>query len=180
LKVAVLVIDMINDFVTGKLRLERAKNIVPAIQKLLDFSRSKGIPVIYINDSHLKDDPEFKLWGPHAIAGSEGAQVVPMLKPMEGDHIITKSRYSAFFGTKLDQLLRDLAISRLLLIGVSTDICIQNTAADAFYRGYEIIVAQDCVEAFSEEAHKRALGYMQKVYGVKVVTSDEFIKTFEA
>lgn len=177
MKVAVLVIDMINDFVTGKLKLERGRKIIPTTRKLLDFARSKGIPVVYANDSHLSDDPELKLWGPHAIAGTKGAQVVPELKPKKGDYILGKRSYSAFFGTKLDELLRGIGVTKLLLVGVSTDICIQNTAADAFFRGYEVIVPSDCVEAFSEEEHERALKYIEKVYGAKMTTSDEFMRS---
>ncbi|MDI6820154.1 MAG: isochorismatase family cysteine hydrolase [Candidatus Hodarchaeaceae archaeon] len=174
--VAVLVIDMINDFVSGMLKSSRAKGVVPNIQKLLEFARSRKIPVVYTCDSHQSTDAEFELWGPHAIAGSRGAEVVSELKPKKGDHIVKKGKYSAFFGTDLDQLLRDLDVTRLVLVGVSTDVCVQNTAADAFYRGYEIVVPRDCVDAFTEEGHRRALEYMGKVYGAKVTTSDELIK----
>jgi nicotinamidase-related amidase len=175
---AVLVVDMINDFVTGKLRLERAEKIIPTIRRLLDFARSKGIPIIYINDSHPTDDREFKLWGPHAIAGTEGAQIIPELKPKGGDRILKKSSYSAFFDTELNDLLQRLKATKLLLTGVSTDVCIQNTAADAFFRGYEIIVLSNCVGAFNEEVHRRALEYIERVYGGRVITSDEFMKSW--
>lgn len=177
MKVAVLVIDMINDFVSGMLKSRRAEKVVPNIQRLLEFARSRKIPVIYACDSHSGADAEFELWGPHAIAGSRGAEVVSELKPRKGDHVVKKSRYSAFFGTDLDRLLQGLDIARLVLVGISTDICVQNTAADAFYRGYEIMVPRDCVDAFTEEGHKRSLEYMEKVYGAKVTTSDELIKT---
>lgn len=176
LRVAVLVVDMINDFVSGMLKSRRAREVVPNIQKLLEFARSRKIPVIYACDSHPDADAEFGLWGPHAIAGSSGAEVISELKPKEGDRIVKKGKYSAFFDTDLDQLLRDLDVTRLVLVGVSTDVCVQNTAADAFYREYEIVVPRDCVDAFTEEGHKRALEYMEKVYGAKVTTSDELIK----
>jgi nicotinamidase-related amidase len=168
---------MVNDFFTGKLRLERAKKIIPTIRKLLSFARSKGIPIVYVNDSHSRNDPEIKLWGPHAIKGTRGAQVVAQLKPEKGDHVLSKRSYSAFFNTGLDGLLRDLEIGKLLLVGVSTDICIQNTAADAFYRGYDVIIPSDCVEAFDEESHRRALDYIAKVYGAKIITSNEFMRS---
>jgi len=180
LKVAVLVIDMINDFVSGMLKSRRAREVVPNIQKLLESARSRKIPVIYACDSHSDADVEFELWGPHAIAGSKGAEVVPELKPKKSDHIVKKGRYSAFFGTDLDQLLRGLDVAKLVLVGISTDVCVQNTAADAFYRGYEIVVPRDCVDAFTEERHRRALEYVGKVYGAKVTTSDELIKALGA
>lgn len=178
--IGILVVDMINDFVTGKLGIKRAKGIIPNIRRLLEFARLRGIPVVYACDCHLRDDAELKLWGLHAMAGTEGAEAVPELSPREGDLLVKKNRYSPFFGTDLDRLLQDLKVTKLVLVGVSTDICIQNTAADAFYRGYEIVVPKDCVEAFTEEGHKRAIEYMEKVYGAQITTSDELIKTLEA
>ena len=78
---AILVVDMLNDFVTGALACERGKGIVPATAALLDAAREAGVPVIFCNDAHLPGiDREFELWGEHAIAGSEGAQVIPELK----------------------------------------------------------------------------------------------------
>ncbi|MEM2908387.1 MAG: isochorismatase family cysteine hydrolase [Candidatus Hadarchaeales archaeon] len=175
--IAIIVVDMINDFVTGELGISRAKDIIPNIKKLLDFARAKGVPIIYACDSHSRDDAEVKLWGPHAIAGSKGAEIVEELKPREGDVLVKKSKYSPFFGTDLDRLLRDLGVTELVLVGVSTDICILHTAADAFYRGYGIFVPSDCVEAFTREDHERALEYMRRVYGAKIVSSDELIRS---
>jgi nicotinamidase-related amidase len=177
LKIGIIVVDMINDFVTGELAISRAKDIIPNIRRLLDLARAKGIPILYACDSHSRDDPEVRLWGPHAIAGSRGAEVVEELEPREGDLLVKKTRYSPFFGTDLDRLIRELGITELVLVGVSTDICILHTAADAFYRGYGIIVPSDCVGAFTREDHERALEYMKRVYGARVVGSDELIKS---
>ena len=80
-KPAILVVDMLNDFVTGALTCERAKAIVPATAKLLDAARAAGVPVIFCNDAHIKGiDRELALWGDHAIAGTKGAEVIPELK----------------------------------------------------------------------------------------------------
>ncbi len=180
MKTAVLVIDMINDFVTGKLGSERAQRIVPAVKKLIEFARSKGIPVIYVCDSHISGiDIEFSLWGSHAVAGTEGAEIVPELEPKDGDYVLKKRRYSAFFGTDLDILLRELGVDRLVLSGLVTDICIQHTAADAFFRGYKIVVIKDCVNAVSEEANRAALEYMKKVYDAKIEGLGKFLESPE-
>ena len=75
MKQAVLVVDMLNDFVTGALKCDRGLAIVPQTAKLLDGARKAGVPVIFCNDAHLKDiDHELKLWGDHAIAGTKGAE----------------------------------------------------------------------------------------------------------
>ena len=77
---AILVVDMLNDFVTGALGCDRGKAIVPATAELLDAAREAGIPVIFCNDAHIPGiDRELKIWGDHAIAGTEGAQVIPEL-----------------------------------------------------------------------------------------------------
>ena len=77
-KYAVLVVDMLNDFVTGALKCDRGLAIVPKTAELLDGMRKKGVPIIFCNDAHLKDvDHELKLGGDHAIAGTEGAESFP-------------------------------------------------------------------------------------------------------
>ena len=104
---AILVNDMLNDFVDGKLGCERVGQLVPKIKSFIENARRKNVPLFYCNDEHLLHDTyEFKLWGPHAIKGSEGAKVVDQLKPAVVDYVITKRTYSSFKGTDLDRLLR--------------------------------------------------------------------------
>ncbi|RLF23598.1 MAG: cysteine hydrolase [Thermoprotei archaeon] len=175
-RVAVLVIDMLKDFVTGALKCERAKDIIPNISKILEAARAHKIPVIYTNDSHLPDiDAEFRLWGPHAIKGTDGAEVVDELKPKSGDYIVEKRRYSAFFQTDLDILLRELKVDTLILTGIHSTVCVLHTAADAFFRGYRVIVVEDATTTFTVEEHKRALDYMKNIYGAEIMKTDEII-----
>ena len=108
-KPAILVVDMLNDFVTGALTCDRAKAIVPATAQLLDAARAAGVPVIFCNDAHRPGiDRELALWGDHAIAGTEGAEVIPELKLSDKDYVVPKRRYSGFFQTDLDILLKEL------------------------------------------------------------------------
>lgn len=176
MKKAVVVVDMINDFVTSTLKCERAERIIPKIQRLLDFARKKKIPVIYVNDCHLPGiDDEFKLWGVHALTGTKGAEVIDEIKPRKGDYTLQKRRYSAFFGTSLDLLLRELKVDTLVLVGLLTNVCIQNTAADAFFMGYRIIVPEDCVEATTEEAQRSGIEYMKTIYGCEITKVQKLI-----
>ncbi len=180
MKLAILVIDMLKDFIEGPLSSPRFKKVIPCISKLINWAREKGIPVIYVNDSHIPEvDRELKLWGPHAIRGSPGAEVISELKPSEKDFVVLKRRYSGFYATELDTLLRELSVDTLVLTGISTDVCVLHTAADAFFRNYELIVVEDCVEAFTEEGHRWALEYMKKIYGAKIMKSEELIKEFQ-
>lgn len=176
-KTAVVVIDMINDFVTGVFKNKRAEKIIPNVKQLLNFARENKIPVIYVNDAHLPNvDGEFDIWPQHAVAGTWGAKIVDELKPQKDDFALRKRRYSAFYGTSLDQLLRELRVDTLILTGVVTDICIQHTAADAFFRGYKIIVPKDCVEAINEQTQKAALDYLKRVYGSEIARADKIMK----
>jgi nicotinamidase-related amidase len=102
--------------------------------------------------------------------------VVDELKPEKGDYVLQKRRYSAFHGTGLDQLLRELEVDTLILTGVVTDICIQHTAADAFFRGYKLIVPEDCVEAVNEETQKAALNYLRRVYGCEITSVEKIMR----
>jgi nicotinamidase-related amidase len=175
---AVLVIDMLNDFVTGKLKCDRANRIIPNLKKLIETARAKKIPVIYCNDSHFLTDSELRLWGPHAIRGTEGAQVIPELKPEKSDYIIEKRTYSGFFETGLDLLLRNLGVDTVIITGLHTNICDRHTAADAFFRGYKIIVAKDAVEAFTDKDQEEGLEYLKTNYKAEIKTVDEIIEGF--
>jgi nicotinamidase-related amidase len=170
---AILVIDMLNDFVYGKLKCERAMRIIPNIKRLVHDARQKGIPVFYCSDEHLPlDTYELKLWGPHAIKGTEGAKIIDELRPSHKDYVIPKRTYSAFVGTDLDNLLKEAYNGRgadtLIITGLLTNICDMHAAYDAFVRGFDLIVAEDGVDAFTEEEHRSGLEYMNRMYGAKI------------
>lgn len=180
-RIAVIIIDMLNDFVTGDLKCERAKYIIPNLKKLVEAARKHGIPVIYSNDAHYPEDFEVvEKWGKHAIKGTRGAEVIPELKPTEKDYIVEKRTYSGFFETGLDPLLRSLyngeGVKTVVLGGLHTHICVRHTAADAFFRGYKIVIAKDGVEAFTQEEHEQGLKYLEYVYNAKLMSVDEIIK----
>jgi nicotinamidase-related amidase len=180
---AILVVDMLNDFVHGKLKCERANRIIPNIKLLLDSARKKDIPIFYCSDEHLMIDTyEMKLWGPHAMKGTEGAKVIEELKPHESDYIIPKRTYSAFDGTGLDKALKGVyngnGANTVIIAGMHTHICDRHTAYDAFVRDLDIIVPEDGVEAFTENDHISGLDYLKKVYGAKIRKVSEIISSF--
>jgi len=178
-KKAILVIDMLNDFVTGSLRCDRANPIIPKVSNLLEVARKKDVPIIYSNDAHLHVDSELKKWGSHAIKGSEGAQVIPELKPGEKDFQLDKRAYSGFFETGLDPLLRELSVDTVILTGLHTNICVRHTVADAFFRRYKIIIARDGVEAFTAKDHEEGLEYMKNIYNAEIRNTEEIIKNIQ-
>ncbi len=81
----VIVLDMVNDFVTGEIAAERAQRIIPTLREdLLPAARENDVRVIYANDAHRPEDTELDVWGEHAMRGTEGAEVIPELTPEEG------------------------------------------------------------------------------------------------
>lgn len=176
---AVLVVDMLNDFITGKLKCDRGAAIVPQTAKLLDAARKNGVKVIFCNDAHIKGaDHELKLWGEHAIAGTHGAQVIPQLGLCSDDYVVPKRRYSGFFHTDLDLLLKELDIDTVIMTGLHTHMCVRHTAADAYCLGYGIIAAKDATDAFTQEDRDIGLKYLKDVYGAEIYTVDELTAMF--
>jgi len=176
---AVLVIDMIEDFVSGKLGFQKAREIVANIENLLKSARVKKIPVIYVCDAHRPGDPELKVWGEHAMDGQQGSQVVRELAPADGEAVLKKHTYSAFFETGLHGVLENLGVDEVVLTGVVTNICIQHSAADAFFRGYGVVVPRDCTAAVEEKLHLGALETMRQLYGARITSSRELMEEWE-
>jgi nicotinamidase-related amidase len=174
---AILVVDMLNDFVTGALKCDRGLAIVPATASLLDQARKKSVPVIFCNDAHIPEiDHELKLWGNHAIKGTYGAEVIPELKLSLKDYVVPKRRYSGFFHTDLDLLLKELKVDTVIMTGLHTHMCVRHTSADAYQLGYKVVVASDATDAFTEEDYRNGLRYLKEVYGAEILTVDELTK----
>lgn len=177
---AVLVVDMLEDFIYGVLKCERMVPKIPNVAAVLEAARANGVPVVYCNDSHKASDFELNRWEAHAMRGTKGSQVIPELAPKKSDLIVQKSTYSSFQGTELDDVLRSLYGGRgantLVIAGVTTDCCVRHTAADAFFRRYEVEVVEDGVEAFSEAQHQVGLQYIRYWYLCGVSSSKQLIR----
>jgi nicotinamidase-related amidase len=146
---ALVVVDMQNDFVTegGTLVVPDAAGTVPAIATLLDAARSAGARVVYTQDTHGPDDPEFAIWPEHAREGSWGWEIVDGLTPGAGETVLRKPRYDAFYGTPLDHLLRVWGVRTLVVCGTVANICVHYTAASAALRWYDVVIPRDAVSA---------------------------------
>lgn len=178
-KPAILVVDMLNDFVTGALGCDRGRAIVPATAQLLDAAREAGVPVVFCNDAHQPGiDRELIIWGDHAIAGTKGAEVIPELTPTEKDFVVPKRRYSGFFQTDLDILLRELGVKTVIITGLHTHMCCRHTAADAFCLGYDVVVAKQATDSFTEEDYLGGLAYLKTCYGADAYSNEELIAAF--
>jgi len=169
---ALLIVDMIHDFVDGKFGSPEATAIV---NKIADFSkniRESGGTVVYLKDSHSPEDPEIKIWGPHAMKGTWGSEIVENLKPYEGDLVIEKSTYNGFLFTNLAEELKKRNVDEVLICGVATDICVLHTAFGAFSHGFKVKILADLCAGTSKEMHEMALEYMKKNYGAEIIRGD--------
>ena len=161
MKPAVIVVDMVNDNVHGKEHwpiTSAARAIVPAINDLLDRAHDRGWPVVFACDSFLPED--FIFGGkmkPHSLRGTTGADPIPELHRLAGDHLLAKRRFSAFFKTDLDQTLRTDGADTVLVCGISTNFCVLTTALDALQHDLCAVIVQDCCAAASPKLHQAAL-----------------------
>ncbi len=175
MKEALLVFDMLNDFVLegAPLEIPDTRKIIPIIKEEIEIARAAGNPVIYVCDAHAPDDKEFRKfgWPAHGVRGSRGAEVVDELKPRSGDAVVRKTTYGAFFGTDLDDVLKRLGVDSLRLTGVVTHICVIMTAWDAVLRDYPVTVVEDGVADLSPEDHEAALRIMKSIMAVEIVKS---------
>lgn len=166
----VLVLDMLRGFLEPGHPLycgDEARAIIPRVRDLLELAQVAGSKVIFVADTHDPDDREFEVFPPHCIRGTDETEVIPELRPFASE-IIPKTRYSAFFGTPLEQRLRDLAPGRLIIVGVCTDICVLHTTADARDRDYAVEIPSECVASFNPDAHGWALKHAREILGAQV------------
>ncbi len=151
---AMLVVDMQNDFVQkgAPSEVPRARAMVPRLNRLLDVCRAHKIPVIYIHHVIRGGDIDAgRLADHHAairnnkaiIAGTPNVEIYEGLKPHPGDLVVAKPRYSAFYGTDLEAILRSKGIDTLIISGTVTNVCCDSTARDAFSRDYKVIFLSD-------------------------------------
>ena len=170
-KKALLVIDMLNDFVMdgAPLKVPNIEKIIEPIKREIEKARSSGYSVIYLCDSHDKDDKEFRMFPPHAVKNTEGSRIIDELKPQGTDIIIRKGSFSGFFNTDLDEVLKRLEVKKLIVTGDVTNICVLYTVADAVMRDYEVDVVKDAVIGLDAEGHRFALNQMEKVLNVNIV-----------
>lgn len=175
---AVLVIDVLvteGDDTLYNPSPEEAR-VVDNSVRVVDAARAAGLPIIFCDDSHILGvDAELDLWGEHGVRGK--AVPNPALRAGSGerDFIVPKRRYSGFFGTDLDLLLRELGIKTVIAVGEDTNICVLHTLADAYFLGYDSIVVEDATRTFLCGTQEGAIEHCVKCYGSTIVSTDEMV-----
>lgn len=196
---ALIVVDAVNDFCSPGgyadregLDIQPAQAAVPRIRRLLRDGRGRLDtrvfirPVYgtganwYLSEAWLERAARANPSGGHnrypvCAPGSWGAEFVPGLEvDPGGDLVVVKHRYSAFFGTELDLVLRARGVRTVLLAGVATNVCVESTARDAFFRDYHVVLVEDACAAYSAEEHAAAILNIRRWFG-QVATVEEVL-----
>ena len=172
---ALVIVDMLKDFVDGELANPRAQRIVEPLRRLLNHAREDGWVVVFSNDAHRPDDPELKVWGEHAMEGTPGAEVIDELEPRGGEIVSPKRNYGAFDETGLAGQLREMGVNEVVITGQHTHICVRHSSYGALKEGFEITIPRDAVCAFEGVDEDDALEYLKMAYKANVTTVDELV-----
>lgn len=195
-RTALIVVDMENDFVAPGAPLETpaGRVMLPTLKRAITCCRERGIPVIYTTHAHRRDGCDmgrFKdLWPPirngaGLVEGEPGVDIYPEIAPRADEIVITKRRYSAFYGTDLEIILRGLGVDTVVISGVTTENCCHATARDALFRDYKVVFLSDATATFdypdvgqggmaAEEVHRATLVILS-VSTAHVMTTNEFM-----
>lgn len=199
---ALIVVDMQNDFCAKGGVLDREgrdlSKIQPMTPKLINFidkARETSLPIIhvqmifgsknkwYISDVGFEQHARMsdKRFIQYSMCEQDtwGADFYEGFKPLPGEFVVKKHRYSAFVGTDLDLTLKSKGIRTLIMTGVSTNICVESTARDGFMRDYYIVLAKDCTAASSEEEYNCTLRNISLFFG-EVISSSDVLKCWES
>lgn len=177
-KSTLIVVDMVKDFTDpyGLVFYPMNREILPRIAELVNRCREAGMLIIFMQHCYRKDkyDRNLETMRINCIEGSGGEELDPMLPVDEkADYIIKKRRYSAFYGTDLDLVLREHGIENTVIVGTKTNCCIRATVHDAYFNDYRAIVLSDCVGTDSAEVNEVHLTDIGKYFG-RVMTTAEF------
>jgi len=177
---ALIVVDMQNIWVhpRGSRYLPMSEDIVPPIQALLRYCHERKVPVIYLQTTKRPDLADVGIFADvkpqtHEVEDewsnferSPGAEFFEATKPAPQDIVVKKFRYSGFYGTQLENLLRAMKRDTIAITGVATNVCCDSTARDGAMRDFKVLFLSDCCASFSQEEQQAALDNFNKHFGV--------------
>ncbi|KAM3301975.1 hypothetical protein P3S67_016477 [Capsicum chacoense] len=186
--VALLVIDMQKDFISGPVKVEGGQAIVPNVIKAVDVARNCGIHIVWVVREHDPLGRDVELFRRHFYAdnktkvaskGSVGAELVDGLVITEDDYKLVKTRFSAFLNTNLHSYLQTNGITDLVITGVQTPNCIRQTVFDAVSLDYKhVSVITDATAAATPDVHNANIFDMENI-GVSTPTMEEWCQAIE-
>lgn len=189
MKPALIIIDMLKDFhhpdgiCYDKNAQDLWQSVILRIKKLLEVFRAKKLPVIHLITLHRKDYSDVEIGElndaqpmpgidfnrpylrPCGFIGTKGAEIIDELTPKDDETIVIKKRYSGFFNTDLDMVLRRKGVDTLFMAGGDADCCVKFTSADAYFRDYNVVLITDCVESDTKAEYDAAVKNIRKLLG---------------
>ena len=180
MKVALLIIDMQETFLdeVSPHFLRKGREVISNVQKLLNIFRERNLPIIFVKRVHRGtidiDKPRIPIADNFAKIGTSGADIVEELAPKEDEIVVIKKRFSAFFYTELELILRRLGIDTLILTGVQTPNCIRATAVDGLSYDYDVYVVSDGTASSTAEIQTANLNDLENM-GAKIVNTEKII-----
>jgi ureidoacrylate peracid hydrolase len=181
-----MVIDMQNEFLEerGAIFFHYAMEIVPNVKRILTAARKVDMPVVFTAHAHENPRTDGGLtaqWWPEImrgeslIKGTRGVEIVKGLEPRRSERVIWKHRYSAFYNTNLEVVLRGMGVTDIIITGVLTNVCCESTARDAFFRDFRVFFVADATATTEPELHVGSLKNMAYAFAY-VVTTEGILK----
>lgn len=177
-----IIIDMLHDFL-DRIAPDRRPKLIRSMNKLIAAFRTAGLPVIWVRQEFKPDlsDAYLEMRDKRisvTIEGTPGAEIHSDLDHRSIDATIIKKRYSAFFGTNLDEMLSERGLTRLVLAGLNTHACIRMTAIDAYQRDLRVILAAECIDSYDDDHARMSLRYMDDKIAL-VMTNEQIFSELE-
>ncbi|MCI2059051.1 MAG: cysteine hydrolase [Oscillibacter sp.] len=176
-----LIIDMQNDFIAKGAPIEcpGGRDIVPQILKMKKWANTNHVPIIYTRETHRRQHVDFGLElernePEHCLENGHGVEIIDELRPDPDDYVLIKRRYSAYYQTDLELLLKGMKKKAVIICGAATNVCVYATALETQQRDMYAVVLRDCVAGTSVDLHEAFLKNIDYVVG-DVVTSEELM-----
>ena len=192
-KSVLIIVDMQNAFISpegslSKMGLDtsRTSNVIKPIIRLKNVFEENHRPVIYLKHTHRPDGGDAGLielvFPPimnlgHCFDDTWDGEIIKELAPSKHDYIIKKHRFSGFYNTNLDDVLRQIGVDNLVVTGIATDVCVESTIRDAFYRDYNVFVPIEATASYTEESERGAFANFRFAFA-RVLPLDEMIAEF--
>lgn len=169
----------------GTLKAIGSTAAVERIVELLEAARKSRLPIVFTQEVHRKELVDFgrELDGAepiHCVEGTAGVELRPEAKPLDGEWLIQKRRYSAFFATDLDLLLRGIGVDTLIVCGFLTDVCVHYSCVDAHQRDYHLYLARDATAGSSLAASEAALAAIEYLQRDSLRITHELVSAIES
>lgn len=184
---ALIVVDMQIDFLypQGEQAIWGGQAIIPQVKQLINHYRQNNLPIIFTRQCYKNAGSDGgatgRWWGLTKDStflkdGLPNAEIISDLQPIKEEHVISKHRYSAFYSTNLEQLLKENGVTDLVIAGVASNCCCAATAHDGFFRDFNIFFTADGTGGSDEQAHEATLLDIARYYGT-ILTSNDVIFT---